>query len=170
MLSGSGRVLYHPPSLTDGVKAMSDRESMEFDVVIVGAGPSGLAAACRLLQLAAEAGSELSVCVVEKGSEIGAHIVSGAVFEPRALDELIPDWQDRGAPVNVSVEEDEFHYLTSESSAWRVPGLFLPRPTRNHGNYIISLGELCKWLGEQAEALGANIFPGFAAAEPRPAS
>jgi len=144
---------------------MSERESMEFDVVIVGGGPCGLAAACRLMQLANEAGRELSVCLVEKGSEIGAHIISGAVFEPRPLDELFPDWKDRGAPVTVPVEGEAFHYLTSESGARSVPGFFVPKPARNEGNYIVSLGELCRWLGEQAEALGVNIFPGFAAAE-----
>ncbi|NND37321.1 MAG: electron transfer flavoprotein-ubiquinone oxidoreductase [Gammaproteobacteria bacterium] len=138
---------------------------MEFDVVIVGGGPCGLAAACRLMQLANEAGSELSVCLVEKGSEIGAHIISGAVFEPRPLDELFPDWKNRGAPVTVPVAGDAFHYLTSESGARSVPGFFVPKPTRNEGNYIVSIGELCRWLGEQAEALEVNIFPGFAAAE-----
>ena len=144
---------------------MTERESMDFDVVVVGAGPSGLGAACRLLQLAEETGRELNVCIVEKGSEIGAHIVSGAVFEPRPLDELFPDWQDRGAPLKVPVTHDDFYLLTGETGAWRVPDFFVPKPTRNHGNYIISLGELCRWLGEQAEAMGANIFPGFAASE-----
>jgi len=144
---------------------MSERESMEFDVVIVGGGPCGLAAACRLMQLAEEAGREISVCLVEKGSEIGAHILSGAVFEPRPLDELIPDWRDRGAPVTVPVEGDEFQYLLSATGALKVPHLFVPKATRNDGNYIVSLGELCRWLGDQAEALGVNIFPGFAAAE-----
>jgi electron-transferring-flavoprotein dehydrogenase len=144
---------------------MSERESMEFDVVIVGAGPCGLAAACRLMQLAVAAGHELNVCVVEKGSEIGAHIVSGAVFEPRPLDELFPDWRERGAPLKVPVSADEFHYLTGDSGSWRVPDFLVPAPTRNHGNYIVSLGELCRWLGEQAEGLGVNLFPGFAAAD-----
>jgi len=138
-----------------------ERESMEFDVVIVGGGPAGLAAACRLLQL----DETLNVVVVEKGSEIGAHILSGNVFEPTGLDELFPDWRDRGAPVKTAVTADRVHYLTSGTGAVPVPGLFLPRPMRNHGNYIISLGQLCRWLGEQAEAMGVNIFPGFAASE-----
>jgi electron-transferring-flavoprotein dehydrogenase len=137
---------------------------MEFDVVIVGAGPAGLSAACRLMQLAADGGEELNICVVEKGSEIGAHIISGAVFEPRALDELFPDWKERGAPVKTAVRGDEVWYLTNDSKALRVPDIFVPAPMHNEGNYIISLGELCRWLGEQAEAMGVNIFPGFAAA------
>jgi len=144
---------------------MSERESMEFDVVIVGGGPSGLSAACRLKQLASEAGRDLEVCLVEKGSEIGAHIMSGAVLESRALDELFPDWRDREAPVNVSVASDKFHYLTSATGAHRVPHFFVPKPARNAGNHIVSVGELCRWLGEQAEALEVNLFPGFAAAE-----
>ncbi|TDJ42195.1 MAG: NAD(P)/FAD-dependent oxidoreductase, partial [Gammaproteobacteria bacterium] len=138
---------------------------MEFDVVIVGGGPAGLSSACRLMQLAAEAGSELNVCVVEKGSEIGAHIISGAILEPSALNELFPDWQERGAPVKTAVTGDDVFYLTSEQSATKVPGLLVPAPMHNEGNYIISLGELCRWLGEQAEAMGVNIFPGFAAAD-----
>jgi electron-transferring-flavoprotein dehydrogenase len=142
-----------------------ERESMEFDVVIVGGGPSGLAAACRLAQLAEAAGTELSVVVVEKGSEIGAHILSGNVFEPRALEELYPDWQDRGAPLKSKVVGDIVHYLTGAAKSMRVPGLFVPRPLHNRGNYVISLGRLCQWLGEQAEAAGINIFPGFAASE-----
>jgi len=144
---------------------MSERESMEFDVVIVGGGPSGLAAACRLKQLAGEAGRDLEVCLVEKGSEIGAHIMSGAVLESRALEELFPDWRERGAPVNVPVTSDEFHYLTSATGARKVPHFFVPKPARNDGNHIVSAGELCRWLGEQAEALEVNLFPGFAAAE-----
>ncbi|WP_405242695.1 electron transfer flavoprotein-ubiquinone oxidoreductase [Lentisalinibacter salinarum] len=142
-----------------------ERESMEFDVVIVGAGPAGLAAACRLKQLAQETGRELSVVVVEKGSEIGAHILSGNVFEPRALDELFPDWKERGAPVKTGVTRDDIYYMTSEKGAMKVPGPFVPGPMHNEGNYIISLGKLCVWLGEQAEALEVDVFPGFAAAE-----
>ena len=138
-----------------------ERESMEFDVVIVGGGPAGLAAACRLLQL----DSSLSVVVVEKGSEIGAHILSGNCFEPRALIELFPDWKERGAPLETSVSGDTVEYLTSERKSRRVPNAFVPKPMHNDGNYIISLGRLCQWLGEQAEALGANVFPGFAASE-----
>ncbi len=138
---------------------------MEFDVVIVGAGPAGLAAACRLKQLAQDKGRELSVVVVEKGSEIGAHILSGNVFEPRALDELFPDWKERGAPVKSGVSRDDIYYMTSEKGAMKVPGPFVPGPMHNEGNYIISLGKLCVWLAEQAEALEVDVFPGFAAAE-----
>jgi electron-transferring-flavoprotein dehydrogenase len=134
---------------------------MEYDVVIVGAGPSGLAASIRLKQLAAAAGSEIAVCVVEKGSEVGAHILSGAVFETRALNELIPDWQERGAPLNTPAVEDRF-LLLSERKAHRLP---TPPQMHNHGNYIISLGNLCRWLATQAEELGVEIYPGFAAAE-----
>jgi electron-transferring-flavoprotein dehydrogenase len=137
------------------------REQMEYDVVVVGAGPSGLAAAIRLKQLAAEAEREIGVCVVEKGSEVGAHILSGAVFEPRALDELLPDWRARGAPLVTPAAEDRFLMLTA-SRAWRLP---TPPQMRNHGNYIISLGNLCRWLATEAEALGVEIYPGFAAAE-----
>ncbi|MCG6875732.1 MAG: electron transfer flavoprotein-ubiquinone oxidoreductase [Betaproteobacteria bacterium] len=137
------------------------RESMEYDVVIVGGGPSGLACAIRLKQLAAEANRELGVCLIEKGSEIGAHILSGAVIEPRGLNELIPDWKEKGAPLRTPVSEDRVMYLT-EKGGIRLP---LPPFLHNEGNYIISLGNLCRWLGEQAEALGVEIYPGFAAAE-----
>jgi len=134
---------------------------MEFDVVIVGAGPSGLATAIRLRQLSAAGDTDLSVCVVEKGSEVGAHILSGAVLEPRSLTELLPDWQAQGAPVSTPVSDDRFLFLTRKG-AMRLP---TPPQMHNKGNYIISLGNLCRWLGEQAEALGVEIFPGFAAAE-----
>ncbi len=140
---------------------MSERESMEFDVVIVGAGPSGLSAAIRLKQRAAEENHEINVCVVEKGSEVGAHILSGAVIEPRTLDELIPDWRDKGAPLNTQAKKDNFLHLT-RTSARKLP---TPPQMNNHGNYIISLGNFCRWLGEQAESLGVEIYPGFAAAE-----
>lgn len=142
-----------------------ERESMEVDVVIVGAGPSGLAAACRLGQLAQETGQEISVVVVEKGSEVGAHILSGAVLEPRALNELFPTWKEMGAPVNVPVTEDEILLMTGAESSIKVPNVFAPKTMHNEGNYIISLGNLCRWLGEQAEGLGIEIFPGFAATE-----
>jgi electron-transferring-flavoprotein dehydrogenase len=141
-----------------------ERESMEYDVVIVGAGPSGLAAAIRLKQLCAEHGSDFSVCVIEKGSEVGAHILSGAVLEPRALNELIPDWQEKGAPIHTPVTAERFMFLT-ESGGLACPNFLLPPPMHNKGNYIISLGNLCRWLGEQAEALGVEIYPGFGAAE-----
>jgi electron-transferring-flavoprotein dehydrogenase len=142
-----------------------ERDVMEYDVVIVGGGPAGLAAACRLKQKAAEAGKELAVCLVEKGSEIGAHILSGAVFEPRALNELFPDWKQRGAPLNTSVTRDDVYLLTGAEKGTRLPNAFVPRTMHNDGNYILSLGNLCRWLGEQAEALGVEIYPGFAAQE-----
>jgi len=141
------------------------RESMEVDVVIVGAGPAGLATACRLMQLANEAGRELSVCVLEKGSEVGAHILSGAVFEPSALQRLFPDWKERGAPLNTPVTGDDVYYLSGAEGSFKFPGMLVPRTMHNHGNYIISLGNLCRWLAEQAMALGVEVFPGFAAAE-----
>ena len=141
------------------------RESMEFDVVIVGAGPAGLAAAIRLMQLGAEAGEEVSVCLVEKGSEVGAHILSGAILAPRSLNELLPDWQSMGAPVTTPVTSDEYYMLTSAKARIPLPRFIIPRPIHNKGNYAISLGNLCRWLGEQAEEMGVNVFPGFAASE-----
>ena len=143
---------------------MGEREAMEYDVVIVGAGPAGLAAAIRLKQLAQENGAEISVCVLEKGSEVGAHILSGAVIDPRSLSELIPDWQELGAPLNAPVVEDRFLML-SETSARKVPNALLPGCFHNEGMYVASLGNVCRWLAQQAEGLGVEIFPGFAAAE-----
>lgn len=142
-----------------------EREYMEFDVVIVGAGPAGLSAACRLKQKAAEAGKEISVCVVEKGSEVGAHILSGAVFEPRALNELFPDWKELGAPLNTPVVRDDIYVLRSSEASTKVPDFFVPKTMHNEGNYIISLGNLCRWLAQQAENLGVEVYPGFAAQE-----
>ena len=143
---------------------LSSREIMEYDVVIVGAGPAGLAAAIRLKQQAAAGNSEINVCVVEKGSEVGAHILSGAVMDPHALTELLPDWQTLGAPLTQPVTEDRFMFLT-ESAARKVPGWMLPGCFQNHGCYVISLANVCRWLGAQAEALGVEIYPGFAASE-----
>ncbi|HYC65555.1 MAG TPA: NAD(P)/FAD-dependent oxidoreductase, partial [Reyranellaceae bacterium] len=140
------------------------REAMEYDVVIVGAGPAGLAAAIRLKQLAAGRGHEVSVCVLEKGSEVGAHILSGAVIDPIGLTELISDWKEKGAPLTTQVTDDRFLWLTKKG-AFRFPNFTMPRLMNNHGNYIASLANLCRWLGQQAEALGVEIYPGFAAAE-----
>jgi len=143
---------------------VSERESMHYDVVVVGAGPAGLAAAIRLKQLAVERGQEIGVCVIEKGSEVGAHILSGAVMDPRAMVELFPNWKELEAPLNAPVSEDRFFFLT-EKSSFKVPNFLLPGCFQNHGNYVISLGNVCRWLGQQAESLGVEIFPGFAAAE-----
>jgi len=142
-----------------------ERESMEFDVVIVGAGPAGLSAACRIMQLAQEQERETTVCVVEKGSEVGAHILSGAVLEPKALNELFPNWKDLGAPLNTAVTEDTFFFYTGEKAAIRLPNFLIPKPTHNEGNYIVSMANVCRWLAEQAEGLGVEIYPGFSAAE-----
>ena len=142
-----------------------ERESMEFDMVVVGGGPSGLAAAIRFAQMTLESGNEFSVCLVEKGSEIGAHILSGAVVEPRALNELMPDWQEQGAPLNNPVTDDIMYYLTDDQQGMKMPSWLIPSALHNHGNYAISLGNLCRWMGEKAEELGVMLFPGFAASE-----
>jgi|TARA_R110002072_G_scaffold25932_10_gene86416 electron-transferring-flavoprotein dehydrogenase len=138
---------------------------MEFDVVIVGAGPAGLSAACRIMQLAQEKEQEVTVCVVEKGSEVGAHILSGAVLEPRTMHELFPNWKEMGAPLNTEVTGDTFFFYTGKESAIKVPSFFIPKPMHNEGNFIVSMGNVCRWLAEQAEGLGVEVYPGFAAAE-----
>ena len=138
----------------------TERETMEYDVVIVGAGPSGLSAAIRLKQL----NPDLEVVVLEKGSEVGAHILSGAVLDPSALNKLIPDWKDKGAPLNTAVKEDNF-YLLGESGQVRLPNMMMPPLMSNHGNFIVSMGNVCRWMAEQAEGMGVEIFPGMACSE-----
>jgi electron-transferring-flavoprotein dehydrogenase len=138
---------------------------MEFDVVIVGAGPSGLSSAIKLMQLAQAQNKELMVCVVEKGSEVGAHILSGAVLETKALDELLPNWKELDAPINTPVTKDEIYYLTSHDKGIKLPNIMTPKTMHNEGNYIVSMANVTRWLATQAEQLGVEIFPGFAAAE-----
>jgi electron-transferring-flavoprotein dehydrogenase len=144
---------------------MSERDAMEVDLLIVGAGPAGLSTAIKAMQVAQANDQEISVCVLEKGSEVGAHILSGAVIETRALDELIPDWKERGAPLNTQVQEDQMYLLRDAEKAWSIPTPLIPASMHNHGNYIVSVGNLCRWLAEQAEALGVELFPGFPASE-----
>src|ERR1044072_4702062 len=143
---------------------MADRESTHYDGVIVGAGPAGLAAAIRLKQLAGEAGRELSVCILEKGSEVGAHILSGAVVDPKALDELLPNWKELDSPLDVPVTKNE-HWVLTRTGKYAFPHILMPPFMNNHSTYTLSLGNLCRWLAGQAEALGVAVLPGFAAAQ-----
>ena len=142
-----------------------DRESMEFDILIVGGGPAGLAAACKLMILASEHQLDISVCLIEKGSEIGAHTLSGAILETRSLDELFPMWKDMDAPLNTPVSKDEMYIYLSRERAIRLPQWMIPKPMHNEGNYIVSMGNVCRWLAEQAESSGVEVYPGFSASE-----
>jgi electron-transferring-flavoprotein dehydrogenase len=144
---------------------VSEREQMDFDAVIVGAGPCGLSAAIRLMQLGKASGQEMNICVVEKAAEVGGHILSGAVLETTALDELFPNWKEMDAPIKTEVADDDFYFMSGPDGAIKVPNLFIPSPMHNKGNYIVSLGEVCRWLGDQAESMGVNIFPGFPASD-----